>query len=124
MEKITENRAIQLISLGIFPKCEVERGVLRPIKSYADLEKYKNLSSIQGFILWGYTNEEIADFAIPDSAIKISLDESIRMIIDGEPIYGKSIAEPEVLFTSRRELLDFYKKSLNTGDSFYLFWKG
>ena len=47
MKKITVDQARRLLELGIYPKCEVSRGVFRPVKSTQELENFLSLSSYQ-----------------------------------------------------------------------------
>lgn len=123
MKKITLERANELLKMGIYPKCEVSRGIRRPIKSLADLEHFKNLSKVQGFELFGYDNSIIQKFKIPNNALDVNIDEASQMIMSGEQIYGRRIEEDEITLSSLSELLDFYRKVNNSGDSFLLYWK-
>lgn len=123
MEKINLNRATELLTIGIFPKCQVEREILRPIRSFIELDNYRNLSGIQDFTLFGYDDKALMDFRIPDDALSVNLDEATDMLVSGSIIYGRRIEEDEVVFTSVRELLEFYKACQNSGDSFLLYWR-
>lgn len=124
MERINENRAIELIGLGFFPQCEVSRDVFRFIRSCDELEMYKRLSSLQMFILYGYTEEELAAFSLHDNETEVSFDEASHLLLSHTIVYGKAITEPEEFsFTSHRELIEFYKKCDITGEPFHLYKK-
>ncbi len=124
MERINENRAIELIGLGFFPQCEVSRDVFRFIRSCDELEMYKHLSSSQMFILWGYTEEELNAFSLSNKESEVSLDEASHLLLSHNPIYGKAITDSEeVSFTSIRELIEFYKECNISGEPFHLYTK-
>ena len=44
MKKITKQRAIELIDLGIYPLCEVSRDVKRSVTFLTELQNLENLS--------------------------------------------------------------------------------
>lgn len=123
MKEITLNRTTELISMGIYPKCKVSRGVLRPIRSLLELNNYRSLCSMQDFTLFGYDDDALRIFKIPDDALSVNLDEATDMLLAGFQICARRIEDDEVVFTSIRELLEFYKACQNSGDSFLLYWR-
>lgn len=123
MKKISLQRAMDLLTLGIFPKCEVSRDVRHPIRSMSELESYQRLSEVQGFTLFGYDDETLRNFQIPENSLSVNIDEASDMLVSGSHIYGRRIEEDEVVFSSIRELLEFYKSCQNSGDSFLLYWR-
>lgn len=123
MKRITLERAKELLAMGIYPKCQVSRAVYRSIRSISELEHFKSLSKIQGFELFGYDDSVIQKFKLPDNSIETNIDEATEIILAGEKIYGRRIEEDELMLSSLPELLDFYKKVKDSGDSFLLYWK-
>lgn len=129
MRKIEKKEALELISLGIFPKCEVSREVFRPVKTVEELNSLERLSSVQRFVLYGYSRSEIASFKIPENALTVSIDEATKLIIGTCPddyVYFKIIGKEEILFSSKNQLFDFiklYQKCTYNGDPFLLYWK-
>ena len=121
MEKITKSRAIELLEKGIFPKCEVSREVFKIIHSLKDLEYLESLSSVQGFVLYGYTDKEIEDYHIPEESVKVDIDEAYQ-ILDGTSLIGaKLIGENnQVLLSNANDLNSFLRK--HSSENFLLYW--
>ena len=125
MRKINQDEALSLIKQGYFPKSLVSR-ILKPIRSEADLLQLQRLSSVQPYVLYGFSKSEILSFnTLPDDALSISLDEAIELIFDGEEVFAKVIGEKKVYnFLSSSELLEFYRRNFNSGNNVSLYWKG
>ena len=122
MKKITIDQARKLLDLGIFPKCEVARDVFRPVKSMQELENFLNLSSCQKCQFYGYDENEIESFKVPDDAIKMSVEEATDMVALGEKIYARVIGEKnELTFMSLNSFVAFLRKCDINGDSFLLY---
>ena len=124
MKRITFDEAKKLISIGIYPKCEVSREVFKPVNSFRELENLRNLSSIQGFTLYGYEEREIEDFKVPDDSIELSINEALSIILENENIYAKTIGgKEEVCFSSFHSLSSFIKECESSGEQFLLYWR-
>ena len=122
MKKITVAEARKLLELGIHPKCEVSRDVFRPVKSMQELENFLNLSSCQKCQFYGYDENEIKEFKVPDDAIKMSVEEATDMVALGEKIYARVIGEKnELTFMSLNSFVAFLRKCDINGDSFLLY---
>mgnify|MGYP003377754244 FL=1 len=124
MRKINHDEALSLIKQGYFPKCSISR-ILKPIRSEADLLQLQRLSSVQPYVLYGFSKSEILSFnTLPDDALPISLDEAIELIYDGVEVFAKVIGEKKLYsFLSSSEILEFYRRNLNLGNNVSLYWK-
>ena len=127
MKKITKDEAIQLIDKRIFPKCEVSRGVFRPIRSISELQALEHLKDVQGFTLWGYEESELADFKAPKGGLKVTVDEATDFILSDSPtVYVKAIGEENVKgFSNTNQLRNYieYCRQLDfRGVPFVVYW--
>ena len=122
MKKITVDQARRLLELGIYPKCEVSRDVFRPVKSMQDLENFLNLSSCQKCQFYGYDENEIESFKVPDDAIGMSVEEATDMVALRKQIYARVIGEKnEFTFMNLNSFVAFLRKCDINGDSFLLY---
>ena len=122
MKKITVAEARKLLELGIYPKCEVSRDVFKSVKSHQELENFLSLSSYQHCQFYGYDENEIKEFKVPDDAIKMSVEEATDMVALGEKIYARVIGEKnELTFMSLNSFVAFLRKCDINGDSFLLY---
>lgn len=124
MKKITVDQARELLKQGIHPKCEVSRDMFEPVKSTADIERFLSLSSYQGCQFYGYEQEEIESFKVPDYAAEISVDEATDMLVSGEKIFAQIIGENEQCFSNLGSFVTFFKKCDFHGDTYILYWRG
>ncbi len=124
MKKITENEAREFIALGLFPKCEVSRDIFETVSSERDLLNLKNYSSSQGFTLYGWDDEELSDFSVPEGYKLLSLDDAIKKLS-----YDKSCSirakilgkKDEFTFTSYQDFVFWYKSVLVYKDVILLY---
>lgn len=122
MKKITVAEARKLLELGIYPKCEVSRDVFKSVKSHQELENFLSLSSYQHCQFYGYDENEIKEFKVPDDAIKMSVEEATDMVALGEKIYARVIGEKnEFTFMNLNSFVAFLRKCDINGDSFLLY---
>ena len=129
MKKITKQRAIELINLGIYPLCEVSRDVKRSVTSLTELQNLESLSGVQSFILWSYEDSEIESFKIPENALSVTVDEATNIILANDSadcICLKVIGKEERIFSGinqLKEFLELHKKCEFLKIPFLLYWK-
>ena len=121
MKKITVDQARRLLELGIYPKCEVSRGVFRPVKSTQELENFLSLSSYQHCQFYGYDENEIKNFKVPADAIEMSVEEATDMVALRKQIYARVIGENEQSFADLNSFFAFIKKCEINGDNILLY---
>ena len=121
MKKITVAEARKLLELGIHPKCEVSRDVFRPVKSTQELENFLSLSSYQKCQFYGYDENEIESFKVPDDAIGMSVEEATDMVALRKQIHARVIGENEQSFADLNSFFAFIKKCEINGDNFLLY---
>ena len=124
MKKITVNQARQLIEQVIFPKCEVSREVLKPVRSIQELENFLRLSSYQKCQFYGYGKKEIDEFKIPDGALPLTINQATSLLILKRNIFARVIGEDEQIFADLNSFVSFLKKCEIHGDSFLLYLRG
>ena len=107
MKKITVNEALSQLKHGFFPKCEVSRDSLKPVKSEQELQNFLKLSSVQKCQFYGYEQNEIKNFKVPDDALELSIDDSTDMLASGETIYARVIGENERSFNNLNSFVTF-----------------
>lgn len=123
MERITKERALELIAKGFWPKCEVSRDVFRVIHSEDELKYYENLASVQEFRLYGYTAKEIDDYQIPEEALEVSVDDAFNLLYDGDVVLcARVIGEKEILLSRLSDLNLFLRKYKSENIPFLLYW--
>ena len=101
MKKITVDEARHLLTCGIFPKCEVERDLMKPIRSLRELDNILKLSSFQ----------------------KLSIDEATHTILSKEPVFVRLIEGDEKSFSDINSFVSFLKQCEINGDNFLIFWR-
>ena len=121
MKKITVNEALSQLKHGFFPKCEVSRDLLKPVKSELELKNFSELSSVQKCQFYGYEQEDIKNFKVPDDGLELSVNEATDMLASGETIYARVIGENEQSFTDLNSFITFLRKCNINGDSFLLY---
>lgn len=123
MKKITENEAREFIASGLFPKCEVSRDIFETVSSERDLLNLKRYSSSQGFTLYGWDDEEISDFSVPEGYKLLSLDDAIKKLSrEKSSIRAKILGKKdEFTFTSYQDFVFWYKSVLVYKDVFLLY---
>lgn len=130
MKKISKAEAVRLLNLGIFPKCMVSREHLVPVRSLAELNNLEGLSEVQSFILYGYEEEELNSFFIPDNALLLDVNEATNLIIgNNSDDYAimRIIGKEQIRFYSPNQLqefIDLYRECLKKGTPFLLYWCG
>ncbi len=121
MKKITVNEALGQLKHGFFPKCEVSRDSLKPVKSEQELQNFLKLSTVQKCQFYGYEQNEIENFKVPDDALELSIDDSTDMLTSGEIIYARVIGENEQSFNNLNSFVAFLRKCNINGDNFLLY---
>lgn len=130
MKKINQQEAIRQLNLGLFPKCEVSRDVKVPVRTLVELGNLERLKGVQSFILYGYNDEEIRSFIIPEGALTVDINEATDLILGNKPedyVCILPIGKEEMKFSSPSQLsefLDLYRKYNFNGDPFLLYWRG
>ena len=121
MKKISADEARKLLKQGLFPKCEVSRDSLKPVKSEQELQNFLKLSTVQKCQFYGYEQNEIEIFKVPDDALELSIDDSTDMLTSGETIYARVIGENEQSFNNLNSFVAFLRKCNINGDNFLLY---
>lgn len=121
MKKISYNEALSLLMYGFFPKCEVSRDLLKPVKSEQELKNFSELSSVQKCQFYGYEQEDIKKFKVPDDGLELSVNEATDMLASGETIYARVIGENEQSFSNLNSFVAFLRKCNINGDNFLLY---
>lgn len=121
MKKITVNEALSQLKHGFFPKCEISRDLLKPVKSEQELQNFLNLSSVQKCQFYGYEKKDIKNFKVPDGGLEVSVNEATDMLTSGETIYARVIGENERSFMDLNSFVTFLRKCNINGDNFLLY---
>ena len=124
MKKITVDEAKKLLEHGIFPKCQVARDLIKPVKSVRELNNYIKLSAYQQCQFYGYNQKELDEFKAPDDSITLSVDEATDMLLTNELIYARTISGEEESFSNMTSFVSFIRKCDVNGDNFLLYWRG
>lgn len=120
MKKISSNEALNLISQGIFPKCQVARDVFEPVKSEQDLKNLLSLSSSQMCQFYGYEEKDIEDFKVPSKGVPISVDDATDIVVSGKRIHARAIGESEQSFSDLEHFVVFLRQCDIEGKNFLL----
>lgn len=121
MKKITVNEALSQLKHGFFPKCEISRDLLKPVKSEQELQNFFKLSTVQKCQFYGYEQNEIKNFKVPDGGLELSVNEATDMLFEGEKVYARVIGENEQNFTDLNSFVTFLRKCNINGDTFLLY---
>lgn len=122
MKKITSYDALKLLEQGIYPKCEVERDLKLPVKSQQELENFIKKSSVQKCQFYGYEQEDIENFRVPNDSTSTSINVATNLLVSGEKIYARVIGEKnEFTFMNLNSFVAFLRKCDINGDSFLLY---
>ena len=121
MKKITVDEALNQLKHGFFPKCEVSRDLLIPVKSERELQNFIAKSSIQKCQFYGYEQKDIKNFKVPNNGIELSVDNATDMLVKGETIYARVMGENEQSFTTLNSFVAFLRKCNINGDNFLLY---
>lgn len=122
MKKITSYDALKLLEQGIYPKCEVERDLKLPVKSQQELENFIKKSSVQKCQFYGYEQEDIENFRVPNGSTSTSINVATNLLVSGEKIYARVIGEKnELTFENLNSFVAFLRKCNINGDSFLLY---
>ena len=121
MKKISYNEALSLLKHGIFPKCEVSRDLLKPVKSEQELKNFSELSSVQKCQFYGYEQEDIKSFKVPNNGIELSVNDATEMLASGDTIYARVIGENEQSLNNLNSFVAFLRKCNINGDNFLLY---
>ena len=123
MKKISYNEALSLLKHGFFPKCEVSRDLLKPVKSEQELKNFSELSSVQKCQFYGYEQNEIENFKVPDDALELSINEASDLLTEGEAIYARVLGEKnEHNFKDINSFIVFLRKCDINGNNILLYW--
>lgn len=121
MKKITAKEAKRLLELGIFPKCQVSRDVMKPVKSLRDLNNFLKLSAYQKCQFYGYSQKSLNEFKVPDNIESLSIDSATDKLLSGETIQARAIDGEEKCFSDISSFVSFIKKCDINGDNFLLY---
>ena len=121
MKKITVDEALSQLKHGLFPKCEISRDLLKPVKSEQELKNFSELSSVQKCQFYGYEQDEIKNFKVPDGGLELSVNEATDMLFEGEKVYARVIGENERSFMDLNSFVAFLRKCNINGDNFLLY---
>ena len=121
MKKITVNEALSQLKHGFFPKCEISRDLLKPVKSEQELQNFFKLSTVQKCQFYGYEKKDIKNFKVPDGGLEVSINEATDMLTSGETIYARVIGENERSFMDLNSFVTFLRKCNINGDNFLLY---
>lgn len=121
MEKISYEKAKELINAGIPVKAKISR-VETPVSTLRDLENLNLLKKekVQDFELF------YEPISIPDTALEATLDDSIKLLSDGETIYSKHDGK-EISFSSKSDvnrLIEYYRSCMLHDKCCVLYWCG
>ena len=121
MRKITYENAKQLINAGSPVKAKISREMI-PVATLSDLENLNHLKhqKVQDFELFD------DPVLMPDTALKATLDDSIKLLYDGETIYSNHNGE-EISFSSKLDvtkLIEYYRSCMLHDKCCVLYWKG
>lgn len=97
---------------------------MKPVKSLRELDNFLKLSTYQQCEFYGYSQENLKKFHVPDNSIALSIDEATDMILSKEKIYARQISEEEKCFSDISSFVSFIKKCDVNGDNFLLYWRG
>ena len=122
MEKITYQEACKMLEEGKTVKVKVSSRETVPVKNLDKLINLKLLAE-QGV-------QECEIYAsvkagIPEDAMEISMDDALKLIKDGEIIYGKTeygTSEDDEEITTQNALIQYYRSALANGEP-VLYWK-
>lgn len=121
MKKISTNEALRQLKHGFFPKCEVARDLLKPVKTEQELQNFLKLSTVQKCQFYGYEQDEIKNFKVPDGGLELSVNEATDMLFEGEKVYARVIGENERSFMDLNSFVTFLRKCNINGDNFLLY---
>ena len=121
MRKVSYEKAKELINAGIPVKAKISREEI-PVATLSDLENLNRLKEekVQNFELF---YEQIS---IPDTALEATLDDSIKLLCDGETIYSKHDGK-EISFSSKSDvnrLIEYYRSCMSHDKRCVLYWCG
>lgn len=117
MRKITEERARNLLENGKTIKCKISARDVIPVKDISKLNSLIKLKD-EGVQLCEIFFE--GEVKIPENAMEISLEDAMRLIAEGEIVYGKRKEEDEEL-TTQNVLMQFYRSAILDGEP-VLYW--
>lgn len=121
MRKISYEKAKKLINAGIPVKAKISREEI-PVATLSDLEQLNLLKEqkVQDFELL------YEPVSIPDTALEATLDDSIKLLCDGETIYSKHDGK-EISFSSKSDvnrLIEYYRSCMSHDKRCVLYWCG
>lgn len=121
MRKISFEKAKELINAGIPVKAKISREEI-PVATLSDLDNLNHLKDekVQSFELF------YEPVSIPDAALEATLDDSIKLLYDGETIYSKHDGK-EISFSSKSDvnrLLEYYRSCMTHDKCCVLYWCG
>ena len=124
MKKITVDEAKKLLEHGIFPKCQVERDLMKPIRSVRELNNFIKLPAYQQCQIYGYDQKELDEFKVPKDSISLSVNDAADMLLASKLIYARKISGEEESFSNMTSFVSFIRKCDVNGDKFLLYWYG
>lgn len=123
MQRITKDQAISAIKHGFYVKCEVSRQVFKVIHSLDELEYYQKLANVQGFNLYGFSDEEIASYKIPDGAFELTVDQAYLLCATKVVVNGLVMGEKEYLLRNLQDFKNFLGRCRMENIPFLLYQK-
>ena len=87
----------------------------------SDLSFFLKLSTVQKCQFYGYEQNEIKNFKVPDGGLELSVNEATDMLFEGEKVYARVIGENEQNFTDLNSFVTFLRKCNINGDKFLLY---
>ena len=112
MKKITEERAIELLKNGIYPKCvTTSKGDFIFVTSVSELSNLKQLGNagVQKFDLF----EVYTELNVPDGADELSFDDAFNLLCSGVPSINAIMYDGTVFkISSKNELVSFYRSQI------------
>ena len=123
MKRISEDRAVELIKNGIYPKCmttskEDDAIFVTSISKLFNLKKLGDLGS-QRFELFEVDQAS----SIPDNASEVSFDQAFMLLDDNDPhlIYALDDSNIPIEISTRNELISFRRSRDIRGITYVFF---
>ena len=123
MKKISTNEALRQLKHGFFPKCEVARDLLKPVKTEQELKNFITMSSVQKCQFYGYEEDDVKIFKVPDDALELSINDASDLLTEGKAIYARVLGEKnEHTFKDINSFIAFLRKCDINGNNILLYW--
>ena len=120
-EKNHSKRGFRPTQARIFSKMWGFTGFTKTCKIWTGTKNFLSLSSVQKCQFYGYEQNEIENFKVPDDSLDLSVNEATDMLVSGETIYARVIGENEQSFNNLNSFVAFLRKCNINGDNFLLY---